>query len=55
MTAREPEQAPRPVFLLRIEGKPGRAVRDLRNLLKRLLRDHHFRCLDAREDEAPHA
>jgi hypothetical protein len=48
MSRRDPE--PRPIFVLRIEGKPGRAIRDLRHLLKRLLRQHHFRALEVRED-----
>jgi hypothetical protein len=42
-----------PIFVLRIEGKPGRAIRDLRHLLKRLLRQHHFRTIDVREDGVP--
>jgi hypothetical protein len=40
---------PRPTFVLHIEGKPGTAIRDLRWVLKRLLRQHHFRALDVRE------
>jgi hypothetical protein len=40
----------RPIFILRIEGKSGGAgIRDLRRLLKTLLRRYQFRCLDARE------
>jgi hypothetical protein len=46
---RRPEQR-RPVFELKLEGTPGTAgIRDLRWLLKRLLRQHGFRCTDARE------
>jgi hypothetical protein len=41
---------PRPTFVLRIEGKPGTAIRSLRWLLKTLLRRHHLKCLDLRED-----
>jgi hypothetical protein len=41
---------PRPVFVLRLEGPPGQAgIHRLRALLKRLLRDGGFRCLDAVE------
>jgi hypothetical protein len=41
----------RPTFTLKIEGKPGTAsIRYLRLLLKALLRRHHFKCLDLRED-----
>jgi hypothetical protein len=44
----------RTIFTLRIAGKPGAAgVRALRFLLKRLLRQYHFVCLDLREDVAP--
>jgi hypothetical protein len=43
--------ARRPTFTLTIEGQPDRAIRDLRRLLKRLLRDHGFRALDVREGE----
>ena len=40
----------RPTFVLRIEAKPGAAgIRQLRWLLKTLLRRHGFRCVDARE------
>jgi hypothetical protein len=63
MTAREqPEQAtspqpaeksPRPIFALTIEyaGTPEFAIHGLRNLLKRLLRDHRFRCRSIEEIE----
>jgi hypothetical protein len=41
------------VFVLRIRGKPGPpGIHALRALLKQLLRQHGFRCLDAREEEA---
>ena len=40
----------RAVFGLRLVGKPGTAgIHDLRALLKRLLRQHGFVCVDARE------
>lgn len=40
----------RSVFVLRLEAKPGAAgIRQLRALLKALLRRHGFRCVDARE------
>jgi hypothetical protein len=53
MTRRPRRPEPRPIFVLKIEGRPGAAsIRDLRNLLKRLLRQHHFRALDLREDKA---
>ena len=40
----------RSTFVLRLEAKPGAAgIRQLRWLLKALLRRHGFRCLDARE------
>ena len=52
MTARHrrtrPE--PRPVFALKIEGRPGTAIRSLRWMLKILLRRHGLKCIDARED-----
>jgi hypothetical protein len=39
-------------FLLRLEAETGIAgVHMLRALLKRLLRDHDFRCIDLRETE----
>jgi hypothetical protein len=41
---------PRPVFALKIEGKPGTAIRSLRWLLKTLLRQHAFRCVEAIEE-----
>jgi hypothetical protein len=41
---------PRPIFTLKVEGKPGTAIRSLRWLLKTLLRRHGFKCIDARED-----
>jgi hypothetical protein len=45
----------RTIFTLRIvAGKPGSAgIRALRFLLKRLLRQYGFTCLDLREDVAP--
>jgi hypothetical protein len=43
----------RPIFTLKIEGKPGAAgIHALRALLKVLLRRHGFRALDVREDKA---
>jgi len=43
-----PEQ--RSTFMLKIEGRPGAdSIRHLRALLKRLVRQHHFRALDARQ------
>jgi hypothetical protein len=46
---RRPEP-PRPTFTLKIEGRPGAdSIRDLRALLKRLLRQHGFRCVEALE------
>jgi hypothetical protein len=44
----------RTIFTLRIAGKPSTAgVRSLRFLLKRLLRQYGFVCLDIREESAP--
>jgi hypothetical protein len=44
----------RTIFTLRIAGKPGTAgIYALRFLLKRLLRQYGFRCLDIREEAAP--
>ena len=41
----------RPIFTLRLAGKPGMAgIQELRALLKRLLRSHGFRALDVREE-----
>jgi len=40
----------RSTLVLHIEGKPGTAIRDLRWVLKILLRRHGFKCIDARED-----
>ena len=52
MTDRPPDR--RPIFILRIEGRPGAAgIHGLRFLLKRLLRQYGFVCLDVREDVAP--
>jgi hypothetical protein len=48
MTARQPE--PRPIFTLKIEGKPGGSIHALRALLKVLLRRHGFRCVEAIEE-----
>jgi hypothetical protein len=48
MTDRPPEH--RPIFALKIEGKPGGAsIRALRFLLKRLLKQYGFVCRDIRE------
>jgi hypothetical protein len=41
---------PRPIFTLRLEGKPGTAIRSLRWLLKTLLRQHGLRCVEAIEE-----
>jgi hypothetical protein len=42
-----------PIFLLKIEGRPGSAgIRALRALLKSLLRRHGFRAVDLREIDA---
>jgi len=44
----------RAVFTLRIAGRPGQAgIHALRFLLKRLLRQYGFTCLDAREEVEP--
>jgi hypothetical protein len=51
MARRDPR--PRPIFLLRLEGRPDHAIQDLRRLLKRLLRQYQFRALDVREDTGP--
>jgi hypothetical protein len=48
--ARE-EGKSRPIFTLKIQGRPGDDnIRYLRLLLKTLLRRHHFKCVDLRED-----
>jgi hypothetical protein len=40
----------RPIFILRIEGRPGaEGIRSLRWLLKTLLRRHGFRCVEVSE------
>lgn len=45
---------PRPVFVLRLKALPGTdAYRELRLVLKRLLRAHGFRCLTVREERDP--
>jgi hypothetical protein len=41
-----------PIFVLKIQGKPGTAIRALRWLLKRLLRQHGLRAIDLREIDA---
>jgi hypothetical protein len=53
MTRRaSPEQ--RPIFTLKIEGKPGAAgIHALRAVLKILLRRYGFICLSAYEETAP--
>jgi hypothetical protein len=44
----------RPVFVLRIEGRPGADnIKSLRWVLKRLLRRYGLKCLDAREVRDP--
>jgi hypothetical protein len=54
VTDRQQPPDRRPIFTLRIEGKPGAAgIHALRFLLKRLLRQYGFRCLDIREESAP--
>jgi hypothetical protein len=51
MTCTRPES--RPVFVLKIQGKPGRAgIHALRALLKILLRKHGFVAIDVREEKA---
>ena len=47
------DHAPRPVFALTIEyaGTPEFVTHGLRKLLKRLLRNHRFRCLSIEEIE----
>ena len=41
---------PRPVFVLRLEAKPGTdSIRALRSLLKIAGRQFHLRCVDAYE------
>jgi hypothetical protein len=51
MTRERSEQ--RSTFTLRIAGKSGAAgIRGLRFLLKRLLRQYNFTCLDIREEPA---
>ncbi len=42
----------RPTFTLRLEGKPGAAgIRQLRAILKTLLRKYHFRCVHCVEED----
>jgi hypothetical protein len=54
MTDRQQPPDHRPIFTLRIVGKPGSAgTRAMRFLLKRLLRQYNFTCLDIREEPAP--
>lgn len=44
-------KTPRPVFVLRLRPAPGCDVyRELRIILKRLLRQHRFRCLSVSEE-----
>jgi hypothetical protein len=51
MTDRQQPPERRPIFTLKIEGRPGIAgIRSLRWLLKTLFRQHGFRALDVRED-----
>jgi hypothetical protein len=50
MTDRQQPPDPRPIFTLKIEGKPDAAgIHALRALLKILLRRYGFRVIDARE------
>jgi hypothetical protein len=43
-----------PYFTLRLEGRGDAAdIRSLRAILKTLLRQHNFRCLDCREERRP--
>jgi hypothetical protein len=52
MTDRQHPPDRRPIFTLRLEGKPGAAgIHGLRKLLKVLLRKYGFKCLDAREED----
>jgi hypothetical protein len=50
----QPFMSERTIFTLRIASKPGTAgIHALRFLLKRLLRQYGFRCLDIREEAPP--
>jgi hypothetical protein len=54
MTDRQRPPNHRPIFTLRLEGRPGAAgIHALRALLKILLRRYGFRAIDVREDVAP--
>jgi hypothetical protein len=45
------KKPPAIVYVLRLRARPGvDAVRELRWILKRLLRSHGFRCLSATEE-----
>jgi hypothetical protein len=46
-------QFPRPVFLLRIQSIRGDGIRELRALLKRLLRPNQWRCVSVEQERAP--
>jgi hypothetical protein len=47
MTASRSERV---IYVLTLQGKRGaESIRALRRILKRLLRDHSLRCVDARE------
>jgi hypothetical protein len=45
----QPPAPARPAYLLRLQGRPDSSIRDLRWLLKRLLRQYHMHCLSLRE------
>jgi hypothetical protein len=50
MTAPRERQQPMPIFVVKLQGKPGAAgIRALRWVLKVLLRRHGFKCLEAHE------
>ncbi len=51
MSRERRNREPRPIFALRLEAnKPGSSIRALRWLLKTLLRQHGFRCVEAIEE-----
>jgi hypothetical protein len=50
-SGREASQDERPIFVLRLEGKPGRhSIHALRIVLKALLRRNGLRCREVREE-----
>jgi hypothetical protein len=47
-------EMPRPVFVLKLRPEPGRdPIRELRHVLKGLLRRHGMRCVSIEEMPAP--